>query len=315
MKLVLGTMNFGPQINQDVGYEMISAFIAKGYVEIDTAYVYNDGTTENMLGKILPDFDRTSFSIASKVNPRFTGKLDKNAVINQCHESLERMNLDYIDILYLHMPDSETPVEVALEACAELVENNKVKEIGLSNFPSWLVAHSWNVCEKNGWQLPTVYQGLYNAISRNTENELFLCLQHYKMRFYAFNPLAGGLLTGKHLDFEKMPEDGRFHRLASYRKRYWKPSYIEAVKLITEICVSLNIKPAEAAYRWLAFHSKLNDINNDAIIIGASSIEQFNSNLNSLERGELPIEILETFDNAWQESKSESPDYFYFYKQ
>jgi len=313
MKLILGTMNFGPQVDLAVGRQMIQAFLEAGYTEIDTAYVYNDGTSEKMLGKILPAFDRASYSIASKVNPRITGKLDRNAVLMQCDESLERMNLDYVDILYLHMPDAETPVEVALEACAELVKNNKVKEIGLSNFPSWLVAHSYHVCKQNGWPTPSVYQGLYNAISRKTENELFMCLRHFDMRFYAFNPLAGGLLSGKHLNYEETPESGRFSRLASYRNRYWKKSYFDAVNLITNVCEKRHIKPAQAAYKWLAYHSVLNTNQQDAIIVGASSLEQFNENMFALTDKKLPLEILEAYNAAWEESKMDSPDYFYFY--
>jgi aflatoxin B1 aldehyde reductase len=313
MKLVLGTMNFGPQVDLAVGRQMIQSFLDAGYTEIDSAYVYNEGATEKMLGQILPAFDRQSYSIATKVNPRITGRLDRDAVLKQCNESLERMNLDYVDILYLHMPDAETPVEEALEACAELVANKKVKQIGLSNFPSWLVAHSYHVCMKNGWPTPTVYQGLYNAISRKTENELFMCLRQYHMRFYAFNPLAGGLLSGKHLNYEESPESGRFARLASYRKRYWKKSYFEAVNSIASVCEKHNIKPAQAAYKWLAYHSLLNTSQQDAIIIGASTMEQFNANMLALNDANLPLEVLDAYSAAWEESKMESPDYFYFY--
>lgn len=315
MKLVFGTMNFGPQVDLPDAKHMIASFFNAGYREIDTAYVYNEGTTEKMLGRILPDYDRSVFSIATKVNPRITGRLDKNAVQSQCHESLERMNLQFADILYLHVPDANTPVEDALEACALLYQNNKIKEIGLSNFPSWLVAHSWHVCKKNNWPLPTVYQGLYNAIGRNAETELFRCLRHYNIRFYAFNPLAGGMLTGKHLSYEEEPNQGRFSRLASYRKRYWKKSFFNAVNVVSTVSLDAGIKPAEAAYRWLIHHSMLESISDDAIIIGASTMDQFFQNLEASEKVALPGEVLKAFDEAWLEAKSDSPGYFYFYNQ
>lgn len=314
MKLILGTMNFGPQVDLEEGCMMISSFLKAGYSEIDSAYVYNEGTTEKMLGNIMQNFDRSSFSIATKVNPRVSGKLDRHAVLTQCNESLERMNLNSVDILYLHMPDPKTPIEETLEACAELHKNNKIKEVGLSNYPAWLVAHIWHECDKYGWPKPTVYQGLYNAISRKAEKELFLCLRHFGIRFYAFNPLAGGLLTGKHLDYDKEPEPGRFSRLESYRNRYWKKSFFDAVNLITKACQEAGIKPAQAAYRWLTAHSCLDQKMGDAIIVGASSMAQFNANMQALGQPTLPTKVLEAFDKAWQEALNESPEYYYFYK-
>jgi aflatoxin B1 aldehyde reductase len=315
MNLVLGTMNFGPQVNLAEAQKMVTSFLDAGYTEIDAAYVYNEGVTEKMLGQIFKSYKRESFSVATKVNPRITGNLDRRAIFMQCNESLDRMELETVDLLYLHMPDAKTPVEESLEACAELFEQNKIKAMGLSNFPAWLVSHCWHICDKNGWPKPTVYQGLYNGISRKVEKELFDCLRILNMKFYAFNPLAGGLLTGKQLNYEAEPEQGRFSRLASYRNRYWKKSYFESVNLISEICREHKIEPAEAAYRWLSKHSMLNDKKGDAIIIGASSMVQFESNISAAKSTILSDKITEAFDTAWDNARAESPDYFYFYNQ
>lgn len=306
-------MNFGPQVDLSTAEKMVQLFLAEGNREIDTAFVYNDGSTEIMLGNILPKLDRSSFSIASKANPRISGKLDKASITTQCMESLERMQLEYLDKLYLHMPDSKTPIEESLEACNLLIEEGKVKTVGVSNFPSWLVAKAVEICDRNTWHPPTVYQGLYNALSRNVERELFDCLVAYDIRFYAYNPLAGGLLTGKHLSFDQAPPFGRFSRLESYRKRYWKKEYFDAVNTINDCCLDNGISTAEAAYRWLAYHSKLQNKNEDAIIIGASSMKQFEGNLNALSMGALPEVILKAFDDAYHISSNESPEYFYFF--
>lgn len=313
MNLVLGTMNFGPQVNIVDAEKMITLFLDAGYKEIDAAFVYNEGLTEKMLGQILKSFPRKSYSIATKVNPRVTGRLDKHAVLMQCNESLERMGLKTVDLLYLHMPDANTPIEESLGACAELYEQGKINAIGLSNFPSWLVAHCWHVCEKNGWPKPIVYQGLYNGISRKVEIELFHCLRTFDMKFYAFNPLAGGLLTGKQLNYEAEPEKGRFSRLESYCKRYWKKSYFESVNTISNVCRENGIEPAEAAYRWLSQHSSMKEAASDAIILGASSIRQFENNVSFSKGSALPEAIAEAFDFAWENARNESPDYFYFY--
>lgn len=313
MKLILGTMNFGPQVNLAGGAEMIRSFLAFGHKELDAAYVYNDGETERMLGQILPELDKGSFGLATKVHPRITGKLDGEAVMMQFNESLRRMGRDSVDILYFHFPDRITPVDNALETCAELHRQGKFRELGLSNFPAWMVVDIWHLCKERGWPQPTVYQGMYNGLSRKPETELFPALRKLGMRFYAYNPLAGGMLTGKHANFKNAPVSGRFARLASYRERYWKESYFEAVEHLTECCREAEIKPVEAAFRWLVHHSFLDASAGDGIIIGASSMAQFEQNLDAIKQGVLPEQVLAAFDAAWQEAKPDSPEYFRFF--
>ncbi len=111
---------------------------------------------------------------------------------------MQRLNTDFVDLLYMHSPDLETPIEQSLQACFEAYQLGKLKAFGLSNFAAWQVAEVVELCRKHGWMLPTVYQGMYNALTRDVEKELFACLRHYDIAFYAYNPLVGGLLTGKH---------------------------------------------------------------------------------------------------------------------
>ena len=110
IKLILGTMTFGEQIFGEDVKCMIQSFLSRGYTELDTAYVYNGGECERLLGMALEGVDRTTYKIATKANPRITGKLDREAVVSQLNESLKRLNADYVDTLYLHFPDPETPV-------------------------------------------------------------------------------------------------------------------------------------------------------------------------------------------------------------
>ena len=310
MKLVLGTMNFGPQLDLEQSREMVTEFLKTGNTELDTAYVYNGGDTERFLGEILPDL--SGYSLAGKVHPRITGKLDRDTILMEFNESLKRMNRNNMDILYFHFPDPVTPVDEALETVAHLYKEGKIKELGLSNYPAWMVADIWHKCEKYDCPKPTVYQGMYNALCRNVEPELFPVLRHLGIRFYAFNPLAGGMLTGKHKNFEDAPEPGRFARLKSYRDRYWKKSYFDAIDQVREICEKENIQMAEAAYRWLAFNSLMDSDKGDAIIIGASKISQMNQNIDALRKGPLPDSILEALDIAWSIAKPDSPAYFKF---
>ena len=223
-----------------------------------------------------------------------------------------KVNRDKVDLLYFHFPDGKTPIDEALETVAELYEQGKVKELGLSNYPAWQVVDIWHKCEKYGCPKPTVYQGMYNALCRNVEPELFPAIRALGMRFYAFNPLAGGMLTGKHQHFEDVPEPGRFTRLKSYRDRYWKQSYFDAVDEIRKACEAEGIPMVEAAYRWLSNHSCLDASKGDGILLGASKITQMEQNMEAAKKGELPQSILDAIDGAWEIAKSDSPAYFKF---
>jgi aflatoxin B1 aldehyde reductase len=311
INLILGTMQFGERLFGKDAQDMIETFAEYGYSELDTAYVYNEGESERLIGDALQNLNR-QFSIATKVNPRITGRLDKDAVLSQFSESLQRMKLSHVDILYLHFPDPNTPVESALEACAQLQQDGKFGELGLSNFPAWLVAETYNICKQRGWVLPTIYQGLYNPLSRHAERELNRALDYYGMRFYVYNPLAGGLMTDKYKD--KEIKGGRFTNRPNYQKRYWHDSYFDAIDEIKSVCEKYEINITEAAYRWLAYHSMLNPERGDGIIIGASRREQLIQNISYVNKGGLPDDVVKALEDAWTVSKVDAPEYFTFYK-
>jgi Predicted oxidoreductases (related to aryl-alcohol dehydrogenases) len=313
VSFVLGTMTFGEQIfGNDVG-EMVNYFLSHGYKELDTAYVYNEGECERLLGPVLEGIPRESYMLSTKVNPRITGRLDKEAILSQLNESLERMHVGYVDTLYLHFPDPVTPVESALEGCAQLYGEGKFKELGLSNFPAWLVAEVYHICEKHGWILPTVYEGVYNPLSRHAERELDRALDYYSMRFYAYNPLAGGMLTNKYSGKDRTIVSGRFTNRPNYQQRYWKESYFEAIDHIKEVCAEYEINIVEAAYRWLAYHSMLKVERGDAIIIGASRLPQLEQNMTTIQQGELPEGLVKVINDAWDVCKADAPEYFKYY--
>lgn len=178
MKFVLGTMTFGESVFPPDVEEFIHTFLDAGYEELDTAYVYNEGSCERLLGEVLPKLDRP-YKISTKVNPRITGKLDGEAACTQLNESLKRLCVSSVDTFYLHFPDPSTPVEDVLGACNSLYEEGKFKELGLSNFPAWMVADVWHICNQHGWVRPTVYEGIYNPLTRKAEVELNDCLNHF----------------------------------------------------------------------------------------------------------------------------------------
>lgn len=313
MKFVLGTMTFGESVFAPDVREFVEAFLANGGVELDTAYVYNEGNCERLLGDVLPTLSKT-YKIATKVNPRITGKLDAEAAYKQVNESLKRLGLESVDTVYLHFPDPETPVEGVLSAMAVLHEQGKFKKLGLSNFPAWMVADVWYICDKYGWIKPTVFEGIYNPLTRRAEVELNDCLNNFGMRFYAYNPMAGGLLTGRYTSFDDVPTDGRFTHRPNYQKRYWKKSYFEALGLLKEASEKAGINTIEASYRWLCHHSMLDEKRGDAIIIGVSKIDHLIQNMDAGKEGALPGYVLDAFEKAWEITKGDCPGYFTLYK-
>lgn len=313
MKLVLGTMTFGESVFSPEPEKFINTFLDAGYDELDTAYVYNEGNCEKLIGEALPLLKRP-YKIATKVNPRISGKLDGEAAYKQVNESLERLGLASVDTVYLHFPDPKTPVESVLEAMADLHDQRKFRELGLSNFPAWMVSDVWHICDKKGWVKPTVFEGIYNPLTRKAENELNACLNRFGMRFYAYNPMAGGLLTGRYGKFEDAPTDGRFTHRPNYQNRYWKKSFFDAVDMLKAVCENYGITTIEATYRWLAYHSMLNAERGDAIIIGASKLNHLQQNMETVKAGPLPDEIVAAFEQAWAITKADSPEYFTLFK-
>lgn len=313
VNLILGTMTFGESVFGADVETFINAFLDAGYDELDTAYVYNEGSCEQMLGEVLHKLDRP-FKIATKVNPRISGKLDADAAYQQVGGSLNRLKLDSVDTVFLHFPDPATPVESVLSAMADLHDQGKFKELGLSNFPAWMVTDVWHICDRHGWVKPTVFEGVYNPLTRRAEAELNDCLNHLGMRFYAYNPTCGGLLTGKYGSFTETPGDGRFTHRPNYMGRYWKKSNFDAVETIKSAAEKHGITSIEATYRWLAYHSMLNGDRGDAILIGASKLNHLKQNMDTVKTGPLPEDVVEAFEQAWALAKGVSHEYFTLYK-
>ena len=311
--LILGTMTFGESVFSPDVYKFINTYLDAGFNQLDTAYVYNNGDCELLLGEALKEIARP-YTIATKINPRISGKLDAEAAYKQVNESLARLGRDFVDIIYLHFPDPATPVTSVLKACADLHEQGKFKELGLSNFPAWMVADVWHVCDKNGWVKPTVFEGVYNPLTRRAEAELNNCLDHYNLRFYAYNPLCGGLLTGRYDSYADEPSDGRFTHRPNYQGRYWKESFFNGLKIIQKACEKEGLSTVEATYRWLAFHSMLNGERGDAILIGASKLSHLKQNMEAVKAGPLSSDIVQAFESAWEITKGDSPEYFTLYK-
>lgn len=170
-----------------------------------------------------------------------------------------------------------------------LYQEGLFNRLGLSNNQAWEVAQICELCRANGWKQPDVYQGVYNALHRAVEPELFACLRHYGISFYAYNPLAGGYLTNRyHRDTTKVEGGSRFDperfQGQAFRRRYWNETYFEALERLRTVSSKHGLSEAECALRWLVHHSKMEAKEGDAIIVGASSVEHLDVNLSDLEK-------------------------------
>ncbi|XP_004678613.1 PREDICTED: aflatoxin B1 aldehyde reductase member 2 [Condylura cristata] len=318
---VLGTMEMGRRMDASASGAAVRAFLERGHTELDTALMYSDGQSESILGGLGLGLGggNCRAKIATKANPWEGKSLKPDSLRAQLETSLKRLQCPRVDLFYLHAPDHGTPVEETLRACHQLHQEGKFVELGLSNYAAWEVAEICTLCKSNGWILPTVYQGMYNATTRQVETELFPCLRHFGLRFYAYNPLAGGLLTGKYKyeDKNKKQPVGRFFGNSwaeAYRNRFWKEHHFEAIALVEKALQDSYGSGAPsmtaAALRWMYHHSQLQATHGDAVILGMSSPEQLEQNLAATEEGPLEPAVVQAFDRAWHLVAHECPNYF-----
>ncbi len=310
-RVALGCMTFGRQVDEKEADRMVGLFLEHGYREIDTAHIYGDGQAEEILGRILIPERRSTVILATKAHPGNSGgDLAPTRLRAQLQLSLRRLRVECVDIFYLHAPDPTTPVESTLEECARLYRDGLYRELALSNYPAWAVADIRYLAPQLGAPAPTLYQGMYNAVTRDVERELFPCVRRFDLRFYAYNPLAGGLLTGRYQRVEEVPHQGRFHEFGFYKERYWNAAYFDALNRVKSVCYAAGMPMAAAALRWLIHHSAMVGHERDAVILGASTLAHLQANLNACADGPLPLEIVRAFDEAWAIARPACPKYF-----
>ncbi|EMF17126.1 aflatoxin b1 aldehyde reductase-like protein [Sphaerulina musiva SO2202] len=321
-RVILGTMTFGP--DESTGARITSLddykscldhFQSRGYNEIDTARVYVGGKQEAWTREA--GWKDRGLMLATKWYPHTPEAHKAEKIEEMLNKSLAELGTDTVDIFYLHAADRSIPFTEPLKKLNELHKQGKFVNLGLSNFTAAEVAEVQMHCHYNNWVRPTIYQGMYNAIQRNIEPELITTLKRYGMDLVIYNPIAGGLFSGK-IKTTDIPAEGRFSDTSSamgtnYRKRYFRDNTFEALRLIEPVVQKHNLTMLEVAFRWLVHHSKLNikDGGNDGIIIGVSSQAQLESNLTDIEKGPLPEEVLKVLEEAWLITKPTAVPYWH----
>jgi len=319
---VLGTMEFGRgPCNVNVAKEMTESFLNydTSFRQLDTALMYSGGKSEKIIGE-MSSWREVDGLIDDKINPWDKKDFGEESIRSQVDTILKNLATPCVNILYLHAPDHNTPLETTLRTMNTLHQEGKFKKLGLSNYSSWLVSEVVNVCKANNFVLPTVYQGMYSLITRQVEEELIPCLRYHGISFYAYSPLGGGLLTGKY-DFnqqndKKIPK-GRFNGVGwdkVYRDRYWKEEHFKAMETLKELLEKHHpdekITIPEAAFRWIYNHSLLEGEKGDAVVLGASRMDQVTFNLKMSKSEPLHSDVVSFMDDWWKSTKHLCPQYF-----
>jgi aryl-alcohol dehydrogenase-like predicted oxidoreductase len=306
-RLCFGTMTFGGQADEAASKAMIDRCLEAGINFIDTANVYNRGQSEILVGKALQG-RRQDVILASKVRGKMGDAPDESglsraAMRKAIEDSLRRLGTDYLDLYYLHQPDYAVPIEETLETMDELVREGKVRYPAVSNYASWQVTEMLCLARKKGYRPATISQPMYNLLARGIEQEYLPMCKHFGVSTVVYNPLAGGMLTGK--QNKAAPIGGsRFDRNEMYLNRYWHDPMFEAVEDVRAIARRAGRSMVSLALNWLLHHSQA-----DCVILGASRLEQLNENLAAAEEGPLADDILEACDAVWEHLRGVTPKY------
>jgi aryl-alcohol dehydrogenase-like predicted oxidoreductase len=308
--LVLGTMTFGDTVDVDGASAMLDAALESGITHIDTANGYAGGESERMLARLLRD-RRDHVTLATKAGMPHPDAGDHSPLSAaglraSVEGSLARLNTDHVDLLYLHQPDRSASLSETLGAVAELVAEGKILALGVSNYAAWQIAEVNHTADAVGAPRPMVAQQLYNLLARRIEEEYVEFAAVTGLVTMVYNPLGGGLLTGRH-SFGADPAEGRFgsSRLARmYKKRYWNTAIFDAIQQLSVIADKAGIPLTELALRWLVAKPAAGPI-----LLGGSKAEHLLSNIAAVAKGPLDVDVVDACDDVGAALRGPMPNY------
>ena len=252
-RICLGTMMFGQSIDEKDGAQIVDYAMEKGVNFFDTADIYTGGRSETILGKALKG-RRDEVILASKVGfaaseERNDTGLSRRHILQSVERSLKRLDTDYLDLYYLHCPDGVTPMDETLSTMDKLVRDGKIRYVAVSNHAAWEICQQKWLCRQYGWTAPCVSQNVYNVITRGLERELAPFLRAYDMGMVIYNPIAGGLLAGKH-KYGQPASDTRFAWNQEYYDRYWNEANFHALDALTDLAAENGLSILQLALKW-----------------------------------------------------------------
>lgn len=311
-ELCLGTMTFGLQCDEATSFAILDAAAAGGIDFLDTADVYplggdraSVGRTEEIIGDWLKG-KREQFVLATKCVGRMGPKpwnqgMSRKHILESIDASLKRLRTDYVDIYQLHGYDPTTPIDEALEALDTVVKSGKARYVGVSNWPAYKLARSLGRSEVRNLVKVVSCQPRYNLLFRTFERDLLPLCQEEGIGVIPYNPLAGGLLTGKHAPAAPPPDGSRFTLGTAggmYQQRYWHEREFATIEAFRGVAAEAGVSMASLAVAWVLAHPAVT-----APIIGASKPEQLADSLAAADSAPLSAELkgrLDELTHAWR---------------
>ncbi len=287
-ELCLGAMTFGRETSERDSHKILDQFVEAGGNFIDTADVYIQGASEEIVGRWLKGKVRDDFVIATKVRfpmgegPNDVG-LSRKHILAGVEASLKRLQTDYLDLYQLHCWDAGTPLEESLSALDNLVERGLVRYIGASNFTGWQLQKAIDLSYRNGWEVFSCLQPQYNLLCRSTEWDLIPVCQNEGLGIIPWSPLRGGWLSGKFKRGMTGPPQGS--RIEIAEEKGWSESWSNynneytwtVLDALHEVADESGHAPAQVALNWV-----LNQAGITSPIIGVRTFEQLKSNLRAV---------------------------------
>jgi aryl-alcohol dehydrogenase-like predicted oxidoreductase len=306
-EICFGTMTFGGsnggiwsdigKIQQDEVNNMMKTVIDSGINFIDTANVYSFGESEVLLGQSIIDLglNRNSLIIATKVRGRMSKDvndvgLSRFNIFQSVDASLKRLQLDHIDILYVHGADLLTPVEETVRALNDIVLTGKVRYIAICNWPAWMVMKAQGIAEKCGWNEFVGLQYFYSLSGRDIEREIVPLAQDQNLAIMPWSPLAGGFLSGKYTRENATTGDSRRDKFDFPPIN--KDKAYDIIDVLGGISKAHNASVAQVALAWVRLQKGIT-----STIIGAKTIDQLHDNLKSVNI-ELSADDLKRIDEV-----------------
>lgn len=307
-EICLGTMTFGNQCDEPTSHAIMDKAFERGVTFFDTADVYPLGSTPEMVGRTekyvgswLRKGTREQIVLATKFNGKMgDGPNEKGGsrkhIIQAVEASLRRLQTDYLDLYQMHAPDPETPLDETLRALDDLVRSGKVLYIGCSNYPAWLLTKALWTSDTLGLARFDCVQPRYNLLFRHIEAELLPLAVDQGVGVISYNPLAGGLLTGRYQPGETPSEGTRFTLQNAgkiYQSRYWQDPQMQAVEKLKTLCQERNLSLAQVALAWVLAQPAIT-----SAILGASRPEQLDQTLPAVDLL-LDKQVLAACDDVW----------------
>jgi aryl-alcohol dehydrogenase-like predicted oxidoreductase len=277
-EICLGTMTFGHGTDETEAHKIVDMALDAGVNFFDTANGYANGQSEVILGKTLKG-RRHEAIVATKVfnpmgrRPNDSG-MSRFHIMNAIDDSLRRLQMDYVDIYYIHHVDTQTGLEEMLRAMDDLVHAGKVRYMACSNYEAWRLMEALWISETKNLYRFECYQPQYSLVVRDIEQEVIPVCQLKGLGVVVWSPLAGGFLTGKYRPGERTLEGSRSQEKWAYPERYFAPNADEILAALLEVAGEVGRSPAQVAVRWTLEQPAIT-----SAIIGARTLKQAEDNL------------------------------------